>query len=475
MCENCTRRDFLGATAMGGVLLAASQIRGAESVQPSVGLPEKVRICAMFAGPCGPPDRSWGVSEDEVAAMKACLKEVEDKLGNVEFVVGHANNEAEAKQLMAQAGDDAPILAIITNFWELMRMNTVIRESGRPMAVFAQPASGHSWMYPYRWRKEGQAVTMFTSSDYAELENATRVLRVIPLMQKSRILVFAPLRGTPPACSPEEIKKRLGSDVVVVGQERFDELLKSVDPAAAKAEAKEWIDGAKKIIEPNEEDIVKAAAVSIALERLMEEEKAQSLAVGTCMGWLERGFPCLGFTKLRDRGIPASCEGDMDSLLTMMLFGYLFDIPGFQGNATFDTSKNALWTAHCVGPLKMDGPKGEAAPYLLRSHSEIGDGVVPEIQYRLGQEITRTKLVNLQQLLISSGTIREVPEKSIRACRTQIVTEVPDAAKMVRNWGGGVLEGDAMTLLHRVVFYGDHKKNAQHLADLLKMEIVEEG
>ena len=165
----------------------------------------------------------------------------------------------------------------------------------------------------------------------------------------------------------------------------------------------------------------------------------------------------------------------MDSLWTMMLFQYAFGIPGFQGNATFDTSKNALWTAPCVGPLKMDGPDGKDAPYLLRSHSEIGGGVVPEIQYRIGQEITRTKLINLDTLLISSGTIREVPEKSVRACRTQIVTEVRDAAQMARNWGGGVLEGDMMTLLHRVVFYGDHLQTAEHLADLLKMRIVEEG
>ena len=165
----------------------------------------------------------------------------------------------------------------------------------------------------------------------------------------------------------------------------------------------------------------------------------------------------------------------MDSLLTMMLFQYMFGLPGFQGNATFDTAKNAVWTAHCVGPLKMDGVQSEAAPYLLRSHSEIGGGIVPEIQYRIGQEITRTKLVNLDTLLISTGTIREVPDKSVRACRTQIVTEVGDAAKMVRNWGGGVLEGDMMTLLHRVVFYGNHMQSARHLADLLQMNVVEEA
>ncbi len=277
------------------------------------------------------------------------------------------------------------------------------------------------------------------------------------------------------APDPETIKQKLGIDLVGVPQKRFDELLAGVDQQQAKAEAKRWLDEAKKTIEPNEEDLLKAAQVSLALDQLIEQEQVQALAVGTCMGWLSRGFPCLGFTRLRDRGIPASCEGDMDSLLTMILFGYMFDIPGFQGNATFDTAKNAVWTAHCVGPLKMDGPQGPAAPYLLRSHSEIGGGVVPEIQYRIGQKITRTKLVNVDTLLMSTGTIREVPEKSVRACRTQIVTEVGDASQMVRNWGGGVLDGDMMTLLHRVVFYGDHIDSGRHVADLLGMNVVLEG
>jgi hypothetical protein len=64
----------------------------------------------------------------------------------------------------------------------------------------------------------------------------------------------------------------------------------------------------------------------------------------------------------------------------------MFDIAGFQGNATFDTSKNAVWTAHCVGPLKMEGYDGESSPYLLRSHSEIGGGVVPEMPTASGRK-----------------------------------------------------------------------------------------
>lgn len=477
MCENCTRRDFLGATAMGGMLLAASQIRATagEEAEPLPDFPSKVRIGVIFAGTPTPCDRAWGVCEEEIAAMTKRLKEAEKNLGNVEFVVGRATRPEEAQRLMNEAGEGAPILAINLCIRGVLNVSPPILESGRPLAVFSAPASGHDWMYPFQWRREGKPVTMFTSSDLDELEHAARLLRVIPLMQHSRILVFQPLRGTQLACSQEEVKKRLGADLIGVPQERFDGLLKAVDPKKAEAEAKRWLAEAKQTIEPGNEDVLKAAQVSLALDQLVNEEKAQGLAVGTCMGWLARGFPCLGFTRLRDRGIPASCEGDMDSLWTMMLFGHAFGIPGFQGNATFDTSKNAVWTAHCVGPLKMEGPDGETSPYLLRSHSEIGGGVVPEIQYRIGQEITRTKLVNLDKLLISTGTICEVPEKSVRACRTQIVTEVGDAATMVRNWGGGVLEGDMMTLLHRVVFYGNRLQSARHLADLMQMEVVMEG
>jgi L-fucose isomerase-like protein len=358
----------------------------------------------------------------------------------------------------------------------MTRVIEPVLEAGRPLAVFSLPASGHDWMYAPRWLRKGHRVALLASSDYDELERALRLLRVIPMMKRTRILLFPPARGTAPACSPEEVKKRLGADVVAYEQRDFNELLADLDDDAVRAEIDAWTKGAKEILEPAKEDIEKAARVSVALERLVEQEQANALAIGTCMGWLPCGFPCLGFTRLRDRGVPAACEGDMDSLLTMLLFQYAMDRPGFQGNATFDTSKNALWTAHCTAPLKMDGPDGQEAPYLLRGHSEVaGSGCVPEVQYRVGQVVTRTKLVNLETLLASTGEIIEVPEKAVHGCRTQIVTEVRDAAKMAANWSSVLDTEDAMTLLHRVVFYGDHMQSARHLANLMGMTVVEEG
>jgi len=423
-----------------------------------------------------PEDRDWGADARQIEAMKARLTKAEKELGNVELVMGQSSDAQQTAALLEKAGSAAPVLAINVRNFALTRVVQPILDGAHPMVFFSLPASGHDWMYAPRWHSQGHRVTLLASSKYDELERALRLLRVIPMMKQTRILLFPPARGTASAQSPEEIKKRLGADVVAIKENAFDEMISAAEDKAVQAEVDSWTKNAKAIIEPDAEDIKKAARVSVALQRLMEREKAQGLAVGTCMGWLPKGFPCLGFARLRDDGIPAACEGDMDSLLTMLLFQYAIDRPGFQGNATFDTSRNALWTAHCTAPLKMDGPHGKEAPYLLRGHSEVGgSGCVPEVQYRVGETITRAKLINLDTILASTGKIIEVPAKSVHGCRTQIVTEVRDAAKMAANWSSVLETEDAMTLLHRVVFYGDHMDSVYHLARLMGMKVIEEG
>jgi L-fucose isomerase-like protein len=409
-------------------------------------------------------------------AMKTRLAKAEKDLGNVELIIGQSSSAEQTSALLEKAGPGAPVLAINVQNFALTSVIQPVLDGAHPMVFFSLPASGHDWMYAHRWYRKGHRVTLLASSEYDELERALRMLRVIPMMKQTRIVLFPPAQGTEAARSPDQVKERLGADVVAVEEKTFNEMISAAEDSAVKAEIDRWTKNAKEIIEPNKDDIEKAARVSVALQRLMERERAQGLAVGTCMGWLSKGFPCLGFARLRDNGIPAACEGDMDSLLTMLLFQYMIDRPGFQGNATFDTSRNALWTAHCTAPLKMDGPDGKEAPYLLRGHSEVGgSGCVPEVQYRLGQTITRAKMINLDTILASTGKIIEVPKRSVHGCRTQIVTEVRDAAKMAANWSSVLETEDAMTLLHRVVFYGDHLDSVHHLARLMGMKVVEEG
>jgi L-fucose isomerase-like protein len=408
--------------------------------------------------------------------MKIRLARAEKELGNIELIMGASSNAEQTAALLKKTGPETPVLTINVQNFALTRVVQPILDGSHPMVLFSLPASGHDWMYAPRWHRRGHRVTLLASSDYNELERALRLLRVIPMMKQTRIILFPPARGTTPAQSPDKVKERLGADVVAMEEKAFNEMISAADDKAVRDEINSWTKNAKKIIEPNKKDIGMAARVSIALQNLMAQQRAQGLAVGTCMGWLSKGFPCLGFARLRDKGIPAACEGDMDSLLTMIMFQYMIDRPGFQGNATFDTYRNALWTAHCTAPLKMDGPDGDEAPYLLRGHSEVGgSGCVPEIQYRLGETITRSKMINLDTILASTGKIIEVPEVSVHGCRTQIVTEVRNAAKMAANWSSVLETEDAMTLLHRVVFYGDHMESLHHLARLMGMKVVTEG
>ncbi|HSV72427.1 MAG TPA: hypothetical protein VLH79_01560 [Chthonomonadales bacterium] len=481
MCVQCTRREFLevGVVAggvVGGVMLAGAAGTPAWAADTPPRPLTKSRICVIFAGPAGPEDRGWNADTRQKEAMRARLVKAQADLGNVELLIGESHNHEQTAALLRQAGPDTPVLAINLNMFALMGVVQPILDANHPMVVFSLPASGHDWMYPHRWQRRGHPVTLLPTGSYDELERAIRLLRVIPMMRQTRILLFPPVRGTAAAQSPEEVKRRLGADVVAIDERTFDAQIPAADDEAVRAEAARWTREARGNIEPTEEAISKAARVSVGLQRLMRQHQAQGLAIGTCMGWADKGFPCLSFARLRDAGLPAACEGDMDSLLTMLMLQYALDRPGFQGNATFDTSRNALWTAHCTGPLLMDGRSGRQAPYLLRGHSEVGGaGCVLEAQYRLNEIVTRTKLVNLDTILASTGRIIEVPRKSVRACRTQIVTRVRDAATMAVNWSSILETEDAMTLLHRVVVYGDQMDNLRHLARLMDLKVVEEG
>jgi len=488
MCMHCTRRQFIGASAVGGMALAAGRLAAeSEAPSPPPGPDSKVRICVVVAGK--PMGNSWGLSEADLAPVMKRLARAEKELGNVEFVIGRVSTAEQTAQLLEKAGADAPVLAVSADIFGLSSFNSnnsvmsTVFKQGRPVAVFHMPVvSGHDWCLVNPWREEGHRITLFGSSDYDELQRAASLLRTIPLLRRSRVLVSPPLKGTPESHTPEKVKQRLGVEMVAISDGRYDEVMANVDDRAAKAEAKRWLDESEGMVEPNQEDVFKAARASLTLDRLIAENRIDGLCVGTCMGWLSRGFPCLGFSRLNDRGIPAACDGDMDCLLTMLIFQHALNRAGFLGNAGgVDTAKNAFHLSHCSAPLKMEGPAGPKAPYLLRRHAEVRGGAVTEVHFRIGQKVTFTKLVHLDTLLMFTGKIIEVPKVpkgEQRGCRTELVAEVDDANRLLANWGGGVLGASAKDYyasLHRVCYYGDHTQSIRHLAHLMGLKVVEEG
>lgn len=130
---------------------------------------------------------------------------------------------------------------------------------------------------------------------------------------------------------------------------------------------------------------------------------------------------CIALSRLNDEGIPAACEGDIPTLLTMMLCHRLTGCPGFQCNPARIEDHRMLF-AHCTLPLTM------TTSHSLTTHFESGIGVaihgeLPEGDYtlvKLSGDLKRLFAANVQ--LVSN-------QYEPNLCRTQVWLEIDDTVK----------------------------------------------
>lgn len=476
MSTNLTRRQFFGTTAAGTMLLAGQPGAASFDAAREEGWPEMppIKIYKVFIGRTG--DIYMSRPTEEIGKLNEYLAGIEKRMGDVQFVGGEMIPPSEASAILPNlAGADGIIMFHLSGHGggaPREAMDQIIN-TGIPTVVFSQPFSGHGWMYFPQWQKDGKKVILLPTSDWSELDRVVGLMRVGPRMRQTRILVVRGPMGTAAACSAEQLKGRWGTEVIPITVEETLKAHEAVDLEAAKAEAEQyWMKPAKKIVEPTPDEIISATRLYLAMKSLMIANGAQAITSSNCMGEPAKG--CFAFSKLNDLGLVGACEGDMDSTLTMLIFRYAFGMPGFITDPVFDTARNALIHFHCTSATKMDGPGGKRLPFSIRTQTDSGRGVALEVENRIGQDVTCAKFINLDTMLISTGKIIDVTHDKL-ACRTQFVTEVGDARKMFLNWGGGVLEGDVMTLLHRVVFYGNHLQSIRDLGSLMGFRVVEEA
>jgi len=479
MSDSINRREFLGAGAAGAgaVLMGAGWVSQSATAAEQGKWPPKmppVKIHKVYVG------RTGGIylsrPKAEIKKFEQHLAKLERKLGDVKFVGGEVTPPADVKKILAKLREaDGVLLFHLSGHGggaPAQAMGQIVNV-GLPTAVFSQPFSGHGWMYFPDWQKAGKKVVLLPTSDWSEIDQVVALMRVPPRLKQTRIIVVRGPQGTAAACSAEQVKKRLGAEIVPISVEKTLELHKAVDLKAAEAEAEQyWISKAKKIVEPKRQEIINSARYYLAVKDLMIKERAQAITSSNCMGGPAKG--CLTFSKLNDLGLVGACEGDMDSTLTMLMFAYAFGVPGFITDPVFDTATNALIHFHCTCATKMAGPAGKRLPFTIRTQSDSERGVSLDVEMPIGQVVTCAKFINLDTMLISTGKVFKVTHDEL-GCRTQFWTEVADANRMFLNWGAGVLKGGVMALLHRAVFFGDHMQSIKNLGVLMGFKVVEEG
>jgi hypothetical protein len=294
------------------------------------------------------------------------------------------------------------------------------------------------------YRKPGLYV-IASLDNFNAIEYGMRMIRTSRWMAESRILSVT---GTE---NKEMTVEQFGTHIRVVPMQTFVDVYHSVDDnQQVKTVAQTYLNNAKKRVEPSESEVFEAAKLYVACKRIMQQEQADAIMMNCLQGIQDKQIapPCMAYMSLRDEGVVASCQNDLDSTLTMMLIQQLFDKPGFQQNASCDTEKNLYFGAHCTCPSKLNGSTNPAMPYILRNHAEAGVGVVPQVLWPKGQEVTMAHyLTGLKpQILIYSGkvvTCHDSPPAG--GCRTNVVitiNEIKDACEV---------KG-----MHQTIFFGNH-------------------
>ncbi|NLE60193.1 MAG: hypothetical protein GX616_17725, partial [Planctomycetes bacterium] len=251
MKETFSRRGFMSAAAVGtGAALFGRTAMGQTATDRKAdGWPAypSVKIHRVYVGR---QRAAWPKPafkpEEEVPVFERKLAELKARMGDIELVGGElVQTPDEAAKLIPKLKEADGVLLIHLALGVLPILQQIV-EAGRPTAFFSQPFSGHEWMFVQQWQNAGKKVALFATRDLNELADAVNIVAVPARMAHSRLVVVGRSAGTPPAVVAENVKNKLGVDVVPVSVEQVVEAHKSVDPKLAEAEAEQiWIKQAR--------------------------------------------------------------------------------------------------------------------------------------------------------------------------------------------------------------------------------------
>ena len=211
-------------------------------------------------------------------------------------------------------------------------------------------------------------------------------------------------------------KRRWGVEYIDIPLERvykvYDRIIDNEVGASCAAVASQ----ALACREGTPEDMLKAMRLYRAIKRVCKEEKLSAVTL-SCFKMIERTGTtgCLALAMLNDEGILAGCEGDLQSIFTLLAAKALTGKVGFMANPSMiNTRTNELILAHCTIGLK------QTEKYIIRNHFETESGIGIQGLLPTG-DVTIVKCGGecLDEYYLSTGTLTE-NTNFINMCRTQV-------------------------------------------------------
>ena len=240
------------------------------------------------------------------------------------------------------------------------------------------------------------------------------------------------------------LKERLGLNLVDVPIDELIELVRSDEDLSAYSH-------------PEMETIVQNIPAAIrkyangalriyqALKKIIEKYQLSGMTI-RCFDLLTavENTGCLALALLNAEGIPAGCEGDVPTLVTMTAGYALTGHCGFQCNPSrIDPQTGELLLAHCTVPMDM------IRSYSFNTHFESGIGIAVHGEMPEGEATIFKLSSDLSCSFVCKASLTGNPyEKSL--CRTQITMKVDQAKAICQDYFLTSPIGN-----HHVVFTGN--------------------
>lgn len=168
--------------------------------------------------------------------------------------------------------------------------------------------------------------------------------------------------------------------------------------------------------EATPEDLIKAMRLYRAIKIVVEEEKLSAITLSCFRLIGQTGTTgCLALALLNDEGIIAGCEGDLQSIFSMLVAKALTGKSTFMANPSLiNTRTNELILAHCTIGLT------QTEKFIIRNHFETESGIGIQGILPTG-DVTIVKCGGecLDEYYLSTGTLTE-NTNYINMCRTQV-------------------------------------------------------
>ncbi|MGN0186186.1 MAG: fucose isomerase [Paludibacteraceae bacterium] len=259
--------------------------------------------------------------------------------------------------------------------------------------------------------------------------------------------------------NPIVARQRWGIEFVDIALDEVEDNFNATTDDEVRRATEQFIANAQAVREPQVTDVLKAYRLYNAIKTVCLRHNLDAFTI-QCFGLIPRigTTGCLALSLLNDEGIVAGCEGDMQTVFTMLAVKTVVGCDGFMCNPSqIDAKANSLLLAHCTIGLK------QTQAYIVRNHFESLSGVavqgtLPDGDYTL----VKCGGSALDEYFVSSAHLLQNTDFD-DVCRTQVRLKLHESCNyFFQNPLGN----------HHVLLKGNHAQTLENFFELNQAQRV---